>query len=47
MGEIQTPFAIGKVIQNAVVFDFKNWSVSPMNSDSLPQSIARLSKDKD
>ena len=34
--------AIGKVIQNAVVFDFKNWSVSPMNSDTLPQSIAQL-----
>ena len=34
--------AIGKVIQNAVVFDFKNWSVSPMNSDALPQSITRL-----
>lgn len=34
--------AIGKVIQNAVVFDFKNWLVSPMNSDSLPQSIAHI-----
>jgi hypothetical protein len=42
MGEIQTPFAIGKVIQNAITFDFKNWLVSPMNSDALPQSIARL-----
>ncbi len=36
------PVAIGKVIQNAVVFDFKNGSVSPMNSDALPQSISKL-----
>lgn len=42
MNKIQTPLAIGKVIQNAVVFDFKNWPVSPMNSDALPQSISKL-----
>lgn len=42
MSETQTPIAISKVIQNAVVFDFRNWSVSSVNSDSLPRSIARL-----
>lgn len=42
MSTTQTPVAIGKVIQNAVVFDFKNWAVSPPHSDSLPRSIARL-----
>ncbi|HNU04259.1 MAG TPA: hypothetical protein PKL67_08900 [Anaerolineae bacterium] len=42
MDTVQTPVDIGKVIQNAVVFDFKNWSVSPMNIDSLPQTINRL-----
>jgi hypothetical protein len=42
MNTVQAPVDIGKVIQNAVVFDFKNWSVSPMNIDSLPQTINRL-----
>jgi len=42
MNQTQTPVAIGKVIQNAVAFDFKNWAVSPMNSDALPQSISKL-----
>lgn len=42
MSQTQTPVAIGKVIQNALVFDFKNWSLSPMNSDALPQSISHL-----
>lgn len=42
MNTVQTPVDIGKVIQNAVVFDFKNWSASPMNIDSLPQTINRL-----
>jgi hypothetical protein len=42
MDTVQTPVDIGKVIQNAVIFDFKNWSVSPMNIDSLPQTINRL-----
>ena len=42
MSTVQTPVDIGKVIQNAVVFDFKNWSASPMNTDSLPQTIHDL-----
>jgi hypothetical protein len=42
MNPVQAPVNIGKVIQNAVVFDFKNWSLSPMNSDSLPQTIDQL-----
>ncbi|GAB4161830.1 MAG: hypothetical protein Fur0021_35450 [Candidatus Promineifilaceae bacterium] len=42
MSTIQTPVDIGKVIQNAVAFDFKNWPVSPMNMDSLPQIILQL-----
>jgi hypothetical protein len=41
MSHTQTPLAIGKVIQNAVVFDFKNRAVSLM-SDALPQSVAQL-----
>lgn len=42
MNTMQTPVDIGKVIQNAVAFDFKNWPVSPMNIDSLPQIILQL-----
>jgi hypothetical protein len=42
MSITQTPVDIGTVIQNAVVFDFKQWSGGAMNSDSLPQAIDRL-----
>lgn len=42
MNTMQTPIDIGKVIQNAVAFDFKSWPVSPMNIDSLPQIILQL-----
>ncbi len=42
MKTAHSPIEIGKVIQNAVVFDFKNRSANPMNSDSLPQTILRL-----
>jgi hypothetical protein len=42
MNTVQAPLDIGKVIQNAVVFDFKNLSVSPMNIDSLPQTVNQL-----
>ena len=42
MNTVQTPLDIGKVIQNAVVFDFKNLSVNPMNIDSLPQTVNQL-----
>lgn len=42
MSTVQAPVDIGKVIQNAVIFDFKNWSGTPMNSDSLPQTIHHL-----
>lgn len=38
----QPPVDIGKVIQNAVVFDFKDQSVNSMSVDSLPQTINRL-----
>ncbi|MCB9103611.1 MAG: hypothetical protein H6633_05115 [Anaerolineales bacterium] len=33
---------IGKVIQNAVVFNVQNWQGQPMNSDHLLQNVARL-----
>ena len=42
MTTTQTPVNIGQVIHNAVVFDFKQWSGSAMNSDSLPQAIDHL-----
>lgn len=42
MNTTQAPLDIGKVIQNAVVFDFKNSSVNSMNIDSLPQTVNRL-----
>ena len=42
MNTAQTPLDIGKVIQNAVVFDFKNLSVNSMDTDSLPQTVNRL-----
>jgi len=42
MSTTQLPIDIGKIIQHAVVFDFKNWSVSQMNTDSLPQSVNLL-----
>jgi len=33
---------IGKVIQNAIVFNFRNLSENTVNSDTLIQSVARL-----
>ena len=42
MTTTQTPVNIGTVIQNAVVFDFKQWSGGAMNSDSLPQAVDHL-----
>ena len=33
---------VGRVIQNAVVFNFKNGSDARMNSDSLPESVSNL-----
>jgi hypothetical protein len=42
MNTVQSPVDIGKVIQNAMAFDFKHWSVSMMNIDSLPQTINHL-----
>ena len=33
---------IGKVIQNALVFNFRNLSENSMNSETLLQSVARL-----
>jgi hypothetical protein len=42
MSTTQSPVDIGKVIQNAVIFDFKNGSLSPMNTDALPQIIHHL-----
>lgn len=33
---------IGKVIQNARVFNLQNWNELPMNSENLPQTVAQL-----
>jgi hypothetical protein len=33
---------IGKVIQNAVVFNFRNLAENTVNSDTLLQSVTRL-----
>jgi predicted nucleotidyltransferase len=33
---------IGKVIRNAVVFNFKNWPGDTVNADTLLQTVARL-----
>lgn len=42
MDTTETPVDIGKVIQNGVVFDLKNWVKTAMNSDAIPQTINRL-----
>jgi len=41
---IQSPVHIGKVIRDAVVFDFRNWTgdLTLANSDSLLQAVQRL-----
>jgi len=33
---------IGQVVRNAVVFNFKNWQDTPLNTDTLLQTISRL-----
>jgi len=33
---------IGKVIQNARVFNLQNWRKMPMNSETLPQTVTQL-----
>ena len=42
MVSIQSKVHIGNVIQNAVVFNFKNWRGEIMNTDSLPQTVTHL-----
>jgi hypothetical protein len=42
MSAAPSPINIGKIIQNAIIFDFKNWSIDPMNTDSIPQTINLL-----
>lgn len=37
-----SPVAIGEVILNGVVFDFKNWDKTRMNGDNLANTVARL-----
>lgn len=29
-------------LENAIVFDFKNWPLRPMNTDSIPQAVSHL-----
>lgn len=38
----RSPIAIGEVIRHGVIFDLKNWTDHPMNSDDLALSVARL-----
>ena len=38
----QARIHIGSVIRNAVVFDFKKWRENTVDTDSLPQTVARL-----
>lgn len=40
--DVKPKVHIGKVIQNAVVFSFRNLREGPVNSDTLLQSVARL-----
>lgn len=42
MDTLHAPVDIGEVIQNAIVFDFKNWPLRSMNTESIPQTINRL-----
>lgn len=41
-GTIRPKVDIGKVIQNATVFNFKNSAKNPVNSDTLRQNVAQL-----
>jgi len=42
MKKIQTNVSIGKVIQNGIIFDVKNWGNMTMTSDNLLQVVERL-----
>lgn len=42
MNTIHSLIDVGRVIQNAVAYDFKNWSSSLMMLDSLPHTIHQL-----
>jgi hypothetical protein len=42
MEKPNTKIHIGHIIRDAVQSDFKKWSVNPMNTDSLPQTVNRL-----
>ncbi len=39
---VKDKISIGHVVRNAVVFDFKRWRESRVNSDTLLQSVERL-----
>jgi len=41
-GIVRHPVMIGEIIQNAVVFDFKKWRNSAVNTADLLQSVSRL-----
>ena len=42
MHKSNTKIHIGNIIRDAVQSDFKNWSVNPMKTASLPQTVNRL-----
>ena len=39
---LNLPIHIGKVIQNARIFNLQNWRGLPMNSENLPQTVMQL-----
>lgn len=39
---LNPPIHIGKVIQHAYVFNLQNWRETPMNSETLPQTVMKL-----
>ncbi len=39
---LSTLTEVGHIVQNAAVFNPRNWEGTPMNADSLPQTVRRL-----
>jgi hypothetical protein len=41
-GAVQRDVHIGRVVQNAIVFDLKNWRAGVVSSDNLVETVAQL-----
>ena len=39
---VDLPIAVGAIIRNGIVFDFKNWDTHTMNEDDVQATVARL-----